>query len=80
MARVKSAYIRTILVLGTLATLVMASGAPLWLLDEPLNGLDRDGTKRLDAAVAAHRNAGGAVLAASHLPLGGAWRQLELGL
>ena len=34
---------------------VMASGAPLWLLDEPLNGLDRDGAKRLAAAIAAHR-------------------------
>ena len=58
---------------------VMASGAPLWLLDEPLNGLDRDGAQRLDAAIAAHRLAGGAVLAASHLPLGGTWRGLELG-
>ncbi len=58
---------------------VMASGAPLWLLDEPLNGLDRDGAERLNSAVAAHRKAGGAVLAASHLPLGGEWRVLELG-
>ena len=41
---------------------VMASGAPLWLLDEPLNGLDRDGVERLDAAIAAHRASGGAVL------------------
>jgi heme exporter protein A len=59
---------------------VMASAAPLWLLDEPLNGLDRDGMARLDAAIAAHRDAGGAVLTASHLPLGGDWRVLELGL
>ena len=29
---------------------VAASGAPLWLLDEPLNGLDADGVERLDAA------------------------------
>ena len=58
---------------------VMASGAPLWLLDEPLNGLDRDGADRLAAAVAAHRSAGGAILAASHLPLGGDWRTLEMG-
>ena len=58
---------------------VVASGAPLWLLDEPLNGLDRDGAKRLDAAIANHRTAGGAVLAASHVPLGGEWRTLELG-
>jgi heme exporter protein A len=58
---------------------VVASTAPLWFLDEPLNGLDSDGTARLDAAIAAHRDAGGAVLAASHLPLRGAWRVLELG-
>jgi heme exporter protein A len=48
----------------------MASGAPLWLLDEPANGLDADGQVRLAAAMAAHRAGGGAVLAASHLPLG----------
>jgi heme exporter protein A len=49
---------------------VVASGAPLWLLDEPANGLDGDGLARLEAAMAAHRAAGGAILAASHQPLG----------
>jgi heme exporter protein A len=58
---------------------VMASGAPLWLLDEPLNGLDRKGVEELDAAIAGHRSSGGAVLAASHGPLAGEWRRLELG-
>ena len=58
---------------------VMASGAPLWLLDEPLNGLDRDGAKQLASAIAAHRRSGGAVLAASHLPLADDWRTLEMG-
>jgi heme exporter protein A len=48
---------------------VVASGAPLWLLDEPANGLDADGLARLEAAMAAHRAAGGAILAASHQPL-----------
>jgi heme exporter protein A len=48
---------------------VVASRAPLWLLDEPANGLDAEGLERLAAAVAAHRAAGGAVLAASHQPL-----------
>ncbi len=57
----------------------MASGAPLWLLDEPLNGLDRKGIEELDAAIAAHRQSGGAVLAASHGTLSGEWRKLELG-
>ena len=48
---------------------VVASGAPLWLLDEPANGLDGDGEERLAAAIAAHRAGGGAILAASHQPL-----------
>ena len=58
---------------------VVASDAPLWLLDEPLNGLDRKGVAELDCAMAAHRAAGGAVIAASHVPLSGEWRSLELG-
>ena len=57
---------------------VMASGAPLWLLDEPLNGLDSAGAGQLAKAIADHRTAGGAVLAASHHPLSGDWRTLEL--
>lgn len=48
---------------------VIASGAPLWLLDEPGNGLDADGLARLEAAIRAHRVAGGAILAATHQPL-----------
>jgi len=48
----------------------IASRAPLWLLDEPSNGLDEEGQERLDAAMAAHRSQGGAILAASHTPLG----------
>jgi len=58
---------------------VVASGAPLWLLDEPMNGLDRKGVSELDRAIAAHFASGGAVLAASHVPLSGDWRILELG-
>jgi heme exporter protein A len=57
---------------------VAASGAPLWLLDEPANALDADGLERLDAIIAAHVATGGAVLAASHGPLGGTWQRLEL--
>jgi heme exporter protein A len=49
---------------------VIASGAPLWLLDEPANGLDTEGQERLAAAMAAHRAGGGAVLAATHQPIG----------
>jgi heme exporter protein A len=58
---------------------VAASGAPLWLLDEPLNALDTDGRRRLGALVERHLERGGAVLAASHQQLGGEWRKLELG-
>jgi heme exporter protein A len=57
---------------------VMASGAPLWLLDEPLNGLDSDGRERLEAAIRDHRAAGGGVLAASHQPLGGDWHVMDM--
>ncbi len=48
----------------------IASGAVLWLLDEPANGLDDGGLELLAAAMAAHRAAGGAILAATHQPLG----------
>jgi len=58
---------------------VAASGAPLWLLDEPLNGLDADGAGRLPRVIDAHLAAGGAVVAASHQLLAGKWRMLELG-
>ena len=58
---------------------VAASSAPLWLLDEPLNGLDTEGVERLEALVARHRTSGGAVLAASHVPIRGDWARLELG-
>lgn len=49
---------------------VIASGAPIWLLDEPANGMDDAAQARLVAAVAAHRTNGGAVLLASHFALG----------
>ncbi|WP_309610164.1 heme ABC exporter ATP-binding protein CcmA [Sphingomonas sp.] len=58
---------------------VAASGAKLWLLDEPLNGLDADGISRLAAALSKHISSGGGVIVASHVALGGAWRELALG-
>ncbi len=59
---------------------VVASGAPVWLLDEPANGLDAAALGLLEAAIAAHRTAGGAVLVASHtaIALPGA-QPIELG-
>jgi heme exporter protein A len=58
---------------------VAASGTKLWLLDEPLNGLDTEGSERLEALLAGHRASGGAIVAASHAALGGEWARLELG-
>jgi len=59
---------------------VIAGKAVLWLLDEPANGLDADGQARLEAAMAAHRAAGGAVLAATHQRLAlGAAKPVTLG-
>ncbi len=58
---------------------VVASGAPLWLLDEPANTLDSASVQRLAAMIERHRETGGAVLAASHMALPGDWRSLELG-
>jgi heme exporter protein A len=59
---------------------VLASGAPLWLLDEPLNGLDGASVEAVAAMISAHRASGGGVVLASHLPIPGAeWRTLELG-
>jgi len=49
---------------------VIASAAPIWLLDEPANGMDDAARARLVAAIAAHRANGGAVLLASHFALG----------
>ena len=57
---------------------VAASTARLWLLDEPLNALDADGAERLAGLLQKHLASGGAVLAASHQPLPGEWRRLEL--
>lgn len=45
---------------------VVASGAPLWLLDEPANGLDQAAQARLEQVIADHRAGGGVVLLASH--------------
>jgi heme exporter protein A len=58
---------------------VAASAAPLWLLDEPLNALDSDGAVRLSNIIDRQLKRGGAVLAASHVPLPGEWRTLEIG-
>jgi len=48
---------------------VIASRAPIWLLDEPTNGLDQSSLTLLANAVAGHLAGGGCVLAASHQAL-----------
>lgn len=57
---------------------VIASGAGIWLLDEPASGLDAASLNELAAAMAGHLAAGGVILAASHQPLGLAMREFGL--
>lgn len=53
---------------AALARLLVQS-APIWLLDEPSNGLDHEGVAMLEALIEAHRAGGGCALIASHQPL-----------
>jgi heme exporter protein A len=46
---------------------MIASGASIWLLDEPYNGLDQANVARLDDAINRHAAAGGIALIASHI-------------
>ncbi|QJB70031.1 heme ABC exporter ATP-binding protein CcmA [Parasphingorhabdus halotolerans] len=45
------------------------TGAPLWLLDEPANGLDTASVEQLGQVLQNHLERGGLILAASHIPL-----------
>ena len=47
---------------------VLASGADIWLMDEPYNGLDSASCARLDEAIIGRAAAGGIVLVAAHQP------------
>ncbi|MGE5539644.1 MAG: heme ABC exporter ATP-binding protein CcmA [Gemmatimonas sp.] len=49
-----------------LARVLARIDAPLWILDEPTNGLDSEARRRLARALAAHRDGGGMVVAATH--------------
>ena len=53
---------------AALARLLIAN-APLWLVDEPGNGLDADGLALLRSLITRHRARGGAALLASHFDL-----------
>jgi heme exporter protein A len=48
---------------------LVLSAAPLWLLDEPTLGLDTRSIERLGRLLAAHRDDGGMVVTATHVPL-----------
>lgn len=54
----------------------LITGAPIWLLDEPANGLDVASAEQLGNIVSRHLAEGGVVLAASHMPL--AWKQDQI--
>jgi heme exporter protein A len=45
---------------------LIAAPAPLWLLDEPTTALDKTSIKRLEAAIAKHRAAGGLAVVSTH--------------
>ncbi len=64
-ARMLSAGQRRRLALARLAV----TQAPLWLLDEPTLGLDAAAVARFGTLLAQHRERGGVVVAATHLPL-----------
>ena len=49
---------------------LLVSHRPIWLLDEPTAGLDRASERRVSRLIDSHRERGGIVVAATHLPLG----------
>ncbi len=47
---------------------LIGQAAPVWLLDEPLNGLDKEAVKLVEALAEDHCRAGGICVIASHQP------------
>lgn len=62
---------------AALARLV-AQRAPIWLLDEPLNGLDTGGVALVEGLIVEHLASGGLAVIASHQPLSADTRPLAL--
>lgn len=58
---------------------LLGQQAPIWLLDEPLNGLDAKGVELTEALVADHLAAGGIAVIASHQPFASIATRIELG-
>lgn len=52
-----------------LARLQLDAAAPVWILDEPFDALDAEGTAMLDAALSAHAARGGSAVLTSHIDL-----------
>ncbi|KAL8502493.1 hypothetical protein ACS0TY_021583 [Phlomoides rotata] len=48
---------------------LLAIDRPIWLLDEPSVALDDEGVKLLEQIIEDHRNKGGIVIVATHLPI-----------
>jgi heme exporter protein A len=59
---------------------ILASGAALWLLDEPFTNLDSAGAGLLFQLLAEHVKAGGLAVVVAHqeIPLAGEVHRLEL--
>ena len=60
---------------------LLAAPSPLWLLDEPLNGLDAEGVARVTTEIRTHLGGGNAILYASHQPIDALFdrQRIELG-
>jgi heme exporter protein A len=57
---------------------ILATPRPVWLVDEPTAGLDRESSALFEAMLDAHLAAGGIVAGATHVPLGSArWREFS---
>ena len=48
---------------------LFCSSAPVWILDEPLTAIDKQGVAHLEEAFQAHSRAGGIVVLTTHQPL-----------
>ena len=48
---------------------LLGQGAPIWLLDEPLNGLDRDAVALIETLIGEHCAGGGICIIAPHQPI-----------
>jgi heme exporter protein A len=58
---------------------LLAVRRPIWLLDEPTNALDAAGQNMFASLMNDHLARGGLIVAATHIPLGIAARELRIG-